>query len=242
MAGGAAALRLRAAAALIYQTAWMREFRLIFGASTAASAAVLAIFVGGLGLGGLVLGPRADRHPRPHPLLLAPRGDRGRVGGADAAGAGRRAVDLFLDGRHAAPRHGRRHHPAAAAQHGGARRADLRHGRHAAGRGARRRRAATTPAGRTSPRSTASTRSAPWSAAWRRRSTCSRSSARATPCGSPAALNAHRRRSRAPGRSELGRDRAGTARGAGRRRVRRRPGADLVPARRVRRGRASRSS
>jgi spermidine synthase len=51
--------------ALIYQTAWMREFRLIFGASTAASAAVLAIFVGGLGLGGLVLGPRADRHPRP---------------------------------------------------------------------------------------------------------------------------------------------------------------------------------
>jgi predicted membrane-bound spermidine synthase len=51
--------------ALIYQTAWMREFRLIFGASTAASAAVLAIFVGGLGLGGLILGPRADRHPRP---------------------------------------------------------------------------------------------------------------------------------------------------------------------------------
>src|SRR5262245_37664986 len=51
--------------ALIYQTAWMREFRLIFGASTAASAAVLAIFVGGLGLGGLFLGPRADRHPRP---------------------------------------------------------------------------------------------------------------------------------------------------------------------------------
>ena len=43
----------------------MREFRLIFGASTAASAAVLAIFVGGLGLGGLILGPRADRHPRP---------------------------------------------------------------------------------------------------------------------------------------------------------------------------------
>ena len=43
----------------------MREFRLIFGASTAASAAVLAIFVAGLGLGGLILGPRADRHPRP---------------------------------------------------------------------------------------------------------------------------------------------------------------------------------
>jgi spermidine synthase len=51
--------------ALIYQVAWLREFRLVFGASTAASAAVLAIFIGGLGLGGLLLGPRADRHPSP---------------------------------------------------------------------------------------------------------------------------------------------------------------------------------
>ncbi len=51
--------------ALIYQTAWIREFRLIFGASTAASAAVLAIFIGGLGLGGWLLGRRADEHARP---------------------------------------------------------------------------------------------------------------------------------------------------------------------------------
>ena len=51
--------------ALIYQIAWIREFRLIFGASTAASAAVLAIFIGGLGLGGWLLGSRADSHPRP---------------------------------------------------------------------------------------------------------------------------------------------------------------------------------
>lgn len=51
--------------ALIYQIAWLREFRLIFGASTAASAAVLAIFLGGLGLGGLLLGRRADRSARP---------------------------------------------------------------------------------------------------------------------------------------------------------------------------------
>ena len=51
--------------ALVYQVAWLREFRLIFGASTAASAAVLAIFIGGLGAGGLLLGSRADRHPRP---------------------------------------------------------------------------------------------------------------------------------------------------------------------------------
>ncbi|HWW88480.1 MAG TPA: fused MFS/spermidine synthase [Vicinamibacterales bacterium] len=54
--------------ALIDQVAWFRAFRVIFGTSTAANAAVLAIFVGGLGLGGLVVGPPADRHPRP--LLL----------------------------------------------------------------------------------------------------------------------------------------------------------------------------
>ena len=53
------------ACALIYQTVWLREFRLIFGASTAASAAVLAIFMGGLGLGSLVIGKRADAHRNP---------------------------------------------------------------------------------------------------------------------------------------------------------------------------------
>ena len=57
--------------ALIYQVAWTREFRLIFGATTAASAAVVAIFIGGLGAGGLLLGPRADRDSRP--LLLYAR-------------------------------------------------------------------------------------------------------------------------------------------------------------------------
>ncbi len=51
--------------ALIYQTTWFREFRLIFGASTAASAAVLAIFMGGLGLGSWLLGGRADRAKSP---------------------------------------------------------------------------------------------------------------------------------------------------------------------------------
>src|SRR5688572_33167877 len=54
---------------LVYQIGWLREFRLVFGASTAASAAVLAIFIGGLGLGGYLLGRRADRGQ--HPLLLA---------------------------------------------------------------------------------------------------------------------------------------------------------------------------
>lgn len=53
------------ACALVYQTVWMREFRLIFGSSTAATAAVLAIFLGGLGAGGLLLGRVADRFERP---------------------------------------------------------------------------------------------------------------------------------------------------------------------------------
>jgi len=45
--------------------AWLRELRLVFGASTAASAAVLGVFMGGLGLGGLLLGKRADKIANP---------------------------------------------------------------------------------------------------------------------------------------------------------------------------------
>lgn len=52
-------------AALVYQTTWQRMFRLTFGATTAASAAVLAIFLGGLGLGGVLLGRRVERSARP---------------------------------------------------------------------------------------------------------------------------------------------------------------------------------
>ncbi|MHB2017119.1 MAG: fused MFS/spermidine synthase [Candidatus Xenobia bacterium] len=51
--------------ALIYQTSWLREFRLIFGASTASTAAVLAIFMAGLGAGSAWLGRAADRSPDP---------------------------------------------------------------------------------------------------------------------------------------------------------------------------------
>jgi predicted membrane-bound spermidine synthase len=50
---------------LIFQVSWFREFRLLFGASTAASSAVLAVFMGGLGIGSAVLGKRADRARRP---------------------------------------------------------------------------------------------------------------------------------------------------------------------------------
>ncbi|MBW2525209.1 MAG: spermidine synthase, partial [Deltaproteobacteria bacterium] len=54
--------------ALVYQVAWLRELRLVFGASTPATAAVLGVFMGGLGYGSLVLSKRADRMRRP--LLL----------------------------------------------------------------------------------------------------------------------------------------------------------------------------
>jgi spermidine synthase len=51
--------------ALIYQTTWLREFRLIFGASTAASAAVLGVFMAGLGFGGILLGQRSEAKAKP---------------------------------------------------------------------------------------------------------------------------------------------------------------------------------
>src|SRR6187455_217432 len=51
--------------ALIYQTVWLRQFRLIFGASTFATAAVLAIFMAGLGAGSAILGKRADNRATP---------------------------------------------------------------------------------------------------------------------------------------------------------------------------------
>src|SRR3954469_14083240 len=54
--------------ALVYQTAWLREFRLIFGASTAASAAVLGVFMAGLGFGGIILGRRSEA--KAHPLAF----------------------------------------------------------------------------------------------------------------------------------------------------------------------------
>jgi hypothetical protein len=53
------------ACALAFQVAWARELRLVFGATTAATGAVLAVFMGGLGLGSAILGRRADRHGNP---------------------------------------------------------------------------------------------------------------------------------------------------------------------------------
>lgn len=58
-------LLVSGATALVYQLVWMRELRLIFGGTTSASGAVLAIFMAGLGLGNMVLGKRIDRSTRP---------------------------------------------------------------------------------------------------------------------------------------------------------------------------------
>jgi spermidine synthase len=54
--------------ALVYQTVWMRELRLVFGTSTLSAAAVLAIFMAGLGSGAAILGRKSDAHG--HPLRL----------------------------------------------------------------------------------------------------------------------------------------------------------------------------
>ena len=51
--------------ALVYQMVWLRMLRLVFGSSTGASAAVLAIFMGGLGLGAWRLGRKADTTSSP---------------------------------------------------------------------------------------------------------------------------------------------------------------------------------
>jgi spermidine synthase len=58
-------LFLTGTCALIFQASWFREFRLVFGASTAASSAVLAVFMGGLGIGNALLGKWADRARTP---------------------------------------------------------------------------------------------------------------------------------------------------------------------------------
>jgi len=58
------------ACALVYEVTWLREFRLLFGASTLASATVLALFIGGVGLGSRVLGARVDRQRDPFLLYL----------------------------------------------------------------------------------------------------------------------------------------------------------------------------
>ncbi len=51
------------AAALVYQSLWLRAFGLVFGSATDATAMVLAIFMGGLAIGSAWTARRAVRHP-----------------------------------------------------------------------------------------------------------------------------------------------------------------------------------
>ncbi len=52
-------------AALLYQTAWLRQFSLVFGTSELAVATVLAAYMGGLALGAAIAGRYAGRITRP---------------------------------------------------------------------------------------------------------------------------------------------------------------------------------
>src|SRR5689334_6696115 len=56
---------LSGASALMYELLWQRLLHLLFGVSTPAVGAVLAAFMGGLALGGLVFGRWADRTAAP---------------------------------------------------------------------------------------------------------------------------------------------------------------------------------
>ena len=56
---------LSGVAALVYQTAWMRQFAIVFGTSELAVATVLAAYMGGLALGALLAERFLPRVTRP---------------------------------------------------------------------------------------------------------------------------------------------------------------------------------
>ena len=64
-AGVVACFFLSGLAALLYQTAWLRQFSLVFGTSELAVATVLAAYMGGLALGSAVAARYAGRVTRP---------------------------------------------------------------------------------------------------------------------------------------------------------------------------------
>jgi spermidine synthase len=56
---------LSGASALVYEVVWMRQLRLVTGATTAAVSTLLAVYMGGLAVGAYVLGRLADRSRAP---------------------------------------------------------------------------------------------------------------------------------------------------------------------------------
>lgn len=88
------------ACGLCYEVVWARELVLVFGAGALATSAALAGFMAGLGVGGLVLGPRADALERPvrfYGLLELAIGLFGLVS-ADVIGGGLRGAFGMLAG------------------------------------------------------------------------------------------------------------------------------------------------
>src|SRR5262245_6430713 len=53
------------ACGLVYQVVWVRQLLLLAGTTTAAVSTVLAVFMGGLGVGAWIFGRRADRSASP---------------------------------------------------------------------------------------------------------------------------------------------------------------------------------
>ena len=56
---------LSGASALVYELVWQRLLNLVFGVSTLSVSSVLAAFMGGLAVGGLLFGRWADRTRNP---------------------------------------------------------------------------------------------------------------------------------------------------------------------------------
>lgn len=71
LSGVVCLLFLSGLCSLVYQICWFREFRLTFGATAMASAAVVAVFIAGLGAGNALLGRLADRTSRSLMLYAA---------------------------------------------------------------------------------------------------------------------------------------------------------------------------
>ena len=125
------------ACALIYQVTWLRELRLVFGSTTAASAAVLAIFMGGLGMGNALLGRRADRQSNPLAFYAMLEGLIAITVGLSPWLIDACACSLHRVGRADGPWRAWRHHGPIGAFGLYSSGADLAHGRNAAGSGCR---------------------------------------------------------------------------------------------------------
>jgi len=103
--GVAACFVLSGFAALLYQTAWMRQFSILFGTSELAIVSVLAAYMGGLALGSAIAGRLAHRIRRP--VLAYGILEAGIAGGAllvpVGLAAANKLLQIFLGGQSAPP-------------------------------------------------------------------------------------------------------------------------------------------